>query len=75
MNWIAVATTVIMLLSVIGCTGSVLLHSDIVLIQKLGIPKQDLPLEPWLYGIAFYLVIICIIFFVQWGKERRNKNG
>ena len=46
MDWIAVAATVIMLLSVIGFTGSVLLHSDIVLIQKLGIPKQDLPLEP-----------------------------
>ena len=46
MDWIAVAATVIMLLSVIGFTGSVLLHSDLVLIQKFGIPKQDLPLEP-----------------------------
>lgn len=71
MDWIAVAATVIMLLSVIGFTGSVLLHSNIVLIQKLGIPKQDLPLEPWLCGIVFYLVIICIIFFVQWGKEEK----
>lgn len=75
MDWIAGVATVIMLLSVIGFTGSVLLHSDIVLLQKLGIPKQDLPLEPWLYGIAFYLVIICIILFVQWSKDRRNKNG
>lgn len=72
MDWIAVIDTVIMLLSMLGITGSILLSSDIVAIQKLGIPPIDLPIDLWLYGIAIYLIITCIILFIQWREGERN---
>ena len=75
MDWIAVIATVIMLISILGLTVSVVLSSDIAVIQKLGIPKQDLVLEPWLSGIIGYLAITCILLFIQWRKERNSKGA
>lgn len=72
MDWLAVAATVIMLISITGFTSSVLLSSDMAIIQILGIPKQNLPLVPWLCGVTIYLITICIILFEQWGKERNK---
>lgn len=72
MDWIAVIATIIMLLSMLGITGSVLLSTDIVAIQKLGIPPVDQPIDPWLYGIATYLIITCIILLIQWRGGERN---
>lgn len=72
MNWIAVVATVIMLISMVGLTASVLLSSDIAVIQILGFPKQDLVIEPWLLGIIGYLAITCILIIIQWMKTRNN---
>lgn len=74
MDWIAVAATVIMLISILGLTVSVVLSSDIAVIQKLGIPKQDLVIELWLLGIIGYLAVTCILIIIQWMKTRNNKG-